>query len=262
MQSARILKQKIAQKQRVLGALIVDHLWLGLLEICMNAQFDYVIIDGEHVHHDGDLLSDAFALGRRADFPVLYRPGKTDAAAIRLALDLGPCGLLLPMVESARQLDEVREGMYMPPRGRRRPGGAGNRWVQSVNYAEWKSEVEDDLIILPQIESARGLEEVDAIAGHEITTHMACGPYDLSASLGVCWDPDSPKLFDALRRVREAAERRGKTLWGIAPLPLMQKLGLHFFCLTEPTLFMEAKLKELVKGVRENPPDPVVGTQK
>ena len=115
MNAARILRNKIADKKPVLGALIVDHLWLGLVEICMNAGLDYIIVDGEHVNHSGALLSEVFALGRMTQFPVLYRPGRTDAAAVRIALDLGPCGLLLPMIERGAQLDEVREGMYMPP---------------------------------------------------------------------------------------------------------------------------------------------------
>lgn len=55
--------------------------------------------------------------------------------------------------------------------------------------ATWKSEFEDDLVILPQIESIVGLENVNAIARHPLTTAIAIGPYDLSADLGVCWRP-------------------------------------------------------------------------
>jgi hypothetical protein len=42
------------------------------------------------------------------------------------------------------------------PRGKRRPGGPGNRWADDFNYAGWKTQVEDDLIILRKSRAGRG----------------------------------------------------------------------------------------------------------
>jgi 4-hydroxy-2-oxoheptanedioate aldolase len=250
MQPAANLKARIARGELTVGVLAIDHVWPGLVEICLRAGLDYLIVDGEHAGPPAPLLADIFALGRLAGFPVLYRPPVTDAPHVRFALDLGPCGLLLPMVNEAGQLDAVREGALLPPRGWRRPGGAGNRWVSGIQYDNWKAEVEEDLIILPQIESLVGLANVDAIAAHEMTTHLAVGPYDLSAHLGVCWKPESPELQAALRRIKEVAERHGKTLWGIGAPAVTEGLGLHFYALGEPLQFMETKLKELVADLR------------
>lgn len=250
MQPAAELKAKIASGEPTLGVIAIEHVWVGLVEICMKAGLDYLIVDGEHASPTGQTLVDVFAFGRVAGFPVLYRPPRADADSVRLALDMGPCGLMLPMVNEAAQLDGVRDGIYLPPRGWRRPGGAGNRWVSGINYDNWRTEVEDDLIIMPQIESEFGLANVDAIAAHEVTTHLACGPYDLSAHLGVLFDPANPVLLDALRQAKAAAERHGKTLWAIGPPAMVEPLGLHFYALTEPVSFMEAKLKELVAATR------------
>ncbi len=251
MKAARILRQKIAEKRPTIGVIVIDHLWQGLVEICMNAGADFMILDGEHADHGGVALSNAFAMGRTLDFPMLYRPGRTDAAGIRLALDLGPCGLMLPMIDRPAQLDEVRDAIYMPPRGRRRPGGAGNRWPKSFQYADWKQDVEDDLLILPQIESPEGVENAESIARHEVTTHLASGPYDLSARLGVCWDPEAPALVAALSRAHDAARRCGKTLMTVGPAALIRRLGLHFYVVAEPSSLLEAKLKELVAESRK-----------
>jgi hypothetical protein len=48
-------------------------------------------------------------------------------------------------------MDMVREAAWLPPRGNRRPGGPGNRWVREFNYEAFKTGVEDHLIIIPQI---------------------------------------------------------------------------------------------------------------
>ncbi len=245
MQAARILRQKIQSNQITTGALATFHFWPGLVEIAMKAGLDYLIIDLEHLTHSHEAVAEACAIGRRCDYPILIRPPVAEFTAIRLAMDLGPCGLLVPYVESMETIKTIRDAVYMPPRGRRRPGGPGNYWVQSVNYEDWRREVEADFIILPQIESQRGLNHVKEIAADELTTAIAVGPYDLSADLGVCWSPNDPKLQNALKQIRAAGAAAGKNMWMIGDGPTLVKAGFTFLCITEPTMMMAAQLGAL-----------------
>ncbi len=251
MESARILREKIADENRVTtGILCTFHFWPGLVEMAMKAGLDYLIIDLEHLTFDAAMVAEACAIGRRQDFPILVRPPAAEFTPMRLAMDLGPCGLLVPMVESGETMRVVQDAVYLKPRGRRRPGGPGNHWVGDVNYETWKATVEDNLVILPQIESRLGLENVDAIAGHPLTTAIAVGPYDLSADLGVCWDPSAEVLRSALDRIREAGRDAGKGMWMIGDGPRLAAEGYRFLCLTEPTMFLQAKLTELNAAAR------------
>ena len=172
---AKILKQKIASGSLTLGALSTFHVWPGLVEIAKRAGLDYLIVDQEHFTHGHEKVAEICALGRLIDFPILIRPPAVELTHLRLAMDLGPCGLMLPHVESAADLAVAQDAVYLRPRGKRRPGGPGNRWVDDFNYAGWKTQVEDDLIILPQIESRAGLANREAIAAHPLTTAMAMG---------------------------------------------------------------------------------------
>ena len=138
----------------------------------------------------------------------------------------------------------------MKPRGRRRPGGLGNFWVQDYQYTTWKTEVEDDLIILPQIESVKGLENAEAIARDSLTTAMAVGPYDLSADLGVCWQPNNPKLIDALQKIQKASATAGKTTWMIGDGAALIKQGFRFFCMAEPIMLLEGTLRNMVTQLK------------
>ena len=153
-------EKKLDDSQPVLGMLVMNHFWLELVEIAQAAGLDYMIIDLEHHPRDGELVANACRIGRLAGFAIFLRSRRTDAESIGEVLDLGPCGLLLPMIESAEQLDGVRDGIYLPPRGRRRPGGPGNRWAKQADYEGFKSTVEDHLVVLPQIESQTGLKNV------------------------------------------------------------------------------------------------------
>jgi 2-keto-3-deoxy-L-rhamnonate aldolase RhmA len=246
MKSAKILKQRINDKTLTLGVIATFHLWPGLVELAMRAGLDYMIIDLEHLTFDHDMVAEACAIGRRADFPILIRPPAAEFTPVRLAMDLGPCGLLVPYVENLATLNIVREAVYMKPRGRRRPGGLGNYWIRDYQYATWKAEVEDNLIILPQIESVVGLENAEAIARDPLTTAMAIGPYDLSADLGVCWQPDHVKLVEALARIQKAGAAAGKTTWTIGDAATLIKRGFRFFCLAEPIMLLEGTLRDMI----------------
>ena len=161
MKSAELLQAKISGGELVIGAMATFHLWPELIEMCRKARLDYLIIDWEHGAFSEELVALVCAQGRLLDFPVLVRPHANSFEAVSKIMDLGPCGLMLAMVNDTTILDEAREAIYLPPRGKRRPGGAGNRWVSGFHYENWKREVEDDFLVLPQIESRIGVENAD-----------------------------------------------------------------------------------------------------
>jgi 2-keto-3-deoxy-L-rhamnonate aldolase RhmA len=250
MEPALTLRRKLAAGDIVTGVLATQRFWPGLIEVVKNAGLDYLIIDLEHLTHDHETVAEGCTLGRLIGFPVFVRPPQADFTAIRLAMDLGPCGLLVPTVESLETMQVIQDAVWMPPRGKRRPGGPGNAWVSDFQYETWKTTVEDALIVLPQIETRTGLAHAKEIAAHPLTTAIAVGPYDLSASLGVCWRPDSPELQGALATIREAGRAAGKSMWMIGNGAELVKQGYTFLCLGEPVACLQAKLTELDRAAR------------
>jgi len=252
MEPARLLREKLDRRELTTGLLVTDHLWTDLIEISLRAKLDYLVVDMEHGAAGTDLVAEVCATGRRAGMPIFIRPRSNDYATIRLAADLGPCGFLLACVESASELDVVRDGLYLPPRGRRRPGGTGNRWIRDFSAETWRNDFEDQFIVLPQIETRVGLRNLAEIAAHELTTAMAIGPYDLSAELGVCGVMDSPLLRDALLAIRAAGEAAGKTTWMIgSDAAELVRDGWRFICIGEPTWILMAALREKVARAQE-----------
>jgi 2-keto-3-deoxy-L-rhamnonate aldolase RhmA len=250
MQPAKRLRDRIHRGEMTTGILAIHHVWPELVEVCARAGLDYLIVDMEHGPFSPETVAEICAVGRRSGFPVLVRPRANDYTNIRHAIDLGPIGFLLACVDSAQDLDVVRDAILLPPRGRRRPGGLGNRWVPDGLAATWKGEVEDDFLILPQIETRRGLKNVAEVVGHEITTALAVGPYDLSAELGVCGKMDDPTVIDALEIIRNAAGQVGKPAWMIGDGMELARKGWRFICLGEPTWILEEALRLKVKAAQ------------
>lgn len=251
MQPAIELRRKILSNRPTLGVLVTQHLWLDLIEILLGSGIDYMIIDTEHFDHGSPQIADACRLGRVANFPILLRPSRTDTEAIRIAMDLGPCGFLLPMIEDAAQLDRVRDGIYMPPRGLRRPGGPSNRWLKGFSYEDYRRDVEEHVIVIPQIESLAGMRNAQAIAAHPIVTALGVGPFDLSAQMGLCWKPEHPDLRAAIQHLKETAIAADKPLWMIGePFQLLQD-GHRFLCIGEPSSMLQAALTGITGKLRE-----------
>ena len=109
MNPAADLIERINSDRITTGVLVTDHLWPRLIEICKLAGLDYAIIDCEHGPHDDTTIAQACAVGRMLNFPVLIRPISYAYDQVRRAIDLGPCGLMIPSVESVEQLDIVRD---------------------------------------------------------------------------------------------------------------------------------------------------------
>jgi len=207
------LREKLAAGHPVVGVMATDHVWPLLVELCKKGGMDYLVIDREHGYHSDEVVAQVCQVARLAEFPVLMRTVSCEMSELRRAMDLGPCGLLLPCVESTSQLDMVRDAVLMPPRGKRRPGGMGNYWMKDFHYPTWRDEFEEHSIVIPQIETRVGVESVETIVNHPLVTAVGLGPYDLSADLGCCWDPDSAEHKAAIGRVREAADAAGKKVW-------------------------------------------------
>lgn len=252
MQPAAELKQRILAGDLTTGLLVTDHLWPQFVEIAKAAGLDYIIIDCEHQPHSAEAVALACMTGRLANFPVLIRPNQSTDAAIRAALDLGPCGLLLPNVESAAHLDMVRDAAWLPPRGNRRPGGPGNRWVREFTYDGFRKTVEDHLIVIPQIETPAALDRAEEIAAHELTTALGLGPFDLSTQMGICGaGVDHPQMQAALSSWRAAAAKVGKPVWMIGPGAKLVAMGFRFICLGEPSTLLTLALRSQVTELQQ-----------
>ena len=226
--TGKLLKEKLASNEPVIGLMATDHAWPLLVEICQRGELDYLIVDCEHGNLSDRDVSQICQVGRLADFPVLVRTISCEPTVVRRKLDLGPCGVLLPSVESTDELDQVQKAVWMPPRGRRRPGGLGNYWMKDFNYDTWRSDFEAHFIVIPQIESQAGVEAAPALAAHPLVTALGLGPYDLSADLGCCWDPENGDFQTAMAAVKAAADGVGKKVWAGCDGPALRDKGYTF----------------------------------
>lgn len=221
-------KKAIAQKQTQIG------LWLGLAdpyvaEIAAGAGFDWLLIDGEHAPNDlRTILSQLQAVAAYPDAHPIVRPVNGAPALLKQLLDVGCKTLLIPMVETAEQAQALVSAVRYPPHGIRGVGTALARaagWGRDTSYLE---SANDDVCLLLQVETAKGLENLEAIAAVDGVDGVFIGPADLAASLGYLGQPGHPEVTRVVGKALQDVARFGKAPGILALAPDLVQVYMDF----------------------------------
>lgn len=203
-------------RQRVLDGEILVGTWLVLgssltAEIAGNAGFDWVLLDMEHGMGANDsLLFQLQAIEGTPAVPIV-RVASNDPVLIKRVLDLGPAGVMVPMVNSADDARRLVQAMRYPPQGIRgvtpytRPANFGQ------GFKEYYATANNELLCVVQIETEEAVEHADEIAAVDGVDVLFIGPLDLSVGLGIMRQFDHPKYRAAVERIVSACRKAGKT---------------------------------------------------
>jgi 2-keto-3-deoxy-L-rhamnonate aldolase RhmA len=254
---ASTLKQRLAAKQLTLGPLLTFDFWPGYLEIFKAEGMHYAVLDLEHGSATLQQAEELCRVARLLDFPLIVRPEAIVFHLIRKYIDMGAAGLMLPWVERNDQIQTAVDAAFTPPRGRRGPGGPSIFHNRSLDRQGW-DEVEQNLFLMPQIETPSGVTDAAVIAANPSVDAIMLGPYDLSLNLGACGELDHPMVIDAILSVRKQCESAGKPC-GMVVGTAVQALawmdrGFHFLICSEPTAMVRQHAREMVTRIRDYTP--------
>jgi 2-keto-3-deoxy-L-rhamnonate aldolase RhmA len=163
---------------------------------------DFLFVDRQHGSPVLTRLEEIVRATDLNDLPVVVRVPREDPSMVTYLLDCGVRGIMVPQVEDPDTVREMsthvryRDGRSIASTSR--ASGFGAKDFEA--YVEY---VNDDLALLPMIETRAGLESVDAIAALDETTAIVVGPGDLAFSLDT--DIGSDHHRAAIDSVFEAA---------------------------------------------------------
>lgn len=186
-------------------------------EIIGLAGFDWLLLDTEHAPNDPlTLLPQLMALKDSASAPVV-RPPWNDPILLKRLLDLGFYNFLIPFVESAEQARQAVSATRYPPLGTRGVSMTqrSNRYGTVRGYFE---QINDNLCVLVQIESRKGVEAAEEICAVEGVDGIFIGPNDLAAAYGHLGNPNHPEVQAEIARIFAAAQRAGKAVGTLTPV--------------------------------------------
>jgi 2-dehydro-3-deoxyglucarate aldolase len=186
-------------------------------EILGYAGFDWLLVDGEHAPNDmSSFISQLQALKDSSSAPVV-RPPWSEPVIIKRLLDIGFYNFLMPWIETAEQARAAVAATRYPPQGMRGMG-TGHRSNRYGYVADYFTTINDNISVMVQIESAKGVDNAEAIAAIDGIDGLFIGPSDLSAAMGFMGQPNHPDVQAAMARVLAAANEHKKAVGILAPV--------------------------------------------
>ncbi len=211
------LIEKLQNREKIFATNLVSIQWSGIIEIFKNDVLDFLVLDLEHGTFSIEAVENLIRTARAYDLPVIVRAADTLYHLLSLCLDAGAAGLLVPRVESEDQARRAVDSVRFPPLGRKGFGGFSL-------VKEWPGveQFNSRILVLLQIESRRGIDNIEEILAVEGIAGIIVGPSDLSIDLGVPLQYDHPRLVEAAERVLSACQTRD--------------LSCGIYCATEPLI--------------------------
>ncbi|MDA1049415.1 MAG: aldolase/citrate lyase family protein [Planctomycetota bacterium] len=228
------VKQAIQAGQVSLGTFIFEFSTTGIGRIAAEAGAEFLIFDMEHTGWSVETIRMLIASSRSTDAVPIVRVPATQYHFMARVLDMGAMGIMLPMVESVEQAQLIVDSCKYPPMGRR--GAAftiSHDDYTGGDVATKIREANEHTLLIAQIETARGLDEVERIAQVDGIDVLWIGQYDLSSSLGIPGQFEHPDFVSAIGRVIAAANAHGKVA-GFMPLSVEEsrlRINQGFRCL-------------------------------
>ncbi|HHW48627.1 MAG TPA: hypothetical protein GXX14_08430, partial [Clostridiaceae bacterium] len=147
-----------------------------------------------------EMIEESLRIARLSDFPTVVRVPDSVPSFISRTLDMGADGILLPRVESIRQVETAINSARYFPRGRKGCGGYSNfRTEDQMSVDRYNS----NRMILIQMESMEGLAVLPKILNKykDELSGILIGPYDTSIMLGTPLNITSGAVVDYIKKV-------------------------------------------------------------
>lgn len=171
-----------------------------------NLGYDFLWIEMEHSPITLETARNMILATRGLKAMPFIRVPINELWTAKRVLDQGALGVIFPFTSSPELARQAVAACKYPPVGRRGygPGLAGFRWPAPEGYGPFANR---NVMVVTMIEEACAVEAIDEIVSTPGIDVIFVGTSDLSYSLGVGGQMDSPRLRDALQTIVAACRK-------------------------------------------------------
>jgi 2-dehydro-3-deoxyglucarate aldolase/4-hydroxy-2-oxoheptanedioate aldolase len=203
-------KTRLTEGKTVFGCGLQQYRSSEIPRLFAAAGFDYVFIDMEHGLFDLETVHDMISASVAAKITPIVRVGELLYSLVARVLDAGAQGIIFPRVEDVRTLENALSWTKFPPLGQRGFGVMPHLIdYQNQSFDTIVEHINATTLVVVQFETRTAMERADellAVKGFDVAM---VGPADLSVSLGVPGQFDSPLLVDTIKAFIEKCNRHG-----------------------------------------------------
>ncbi len=201
------LREKFGRKETAFGLWVTSEA-PAVTEVAALLELDWICIDLEHGYIDYKAIAGHLMAAKGSAMSVFVRPPSQELEPIKRVLDLGAHGIVLPLVDTASELEDAYEHFYYPPKGRRGIGGERSvKW--GLDLESYVRDANKELMLIPMIETQTAYEHLDSILAADGLETIFLGPGDMSASRGAVGEWEGPGVKEINLDILKRATERG-----------------------------------------------------
>jgi 2-keto-3-deoxy-L-rhamnonate aldolase RhmA len=220
-----------------------------------QAGFDFVFIDMEHSAFSLETVADMIAAARAASIVPIVRIPQAEYAFACRVLDQGAQGIIVPRVNTPKEVGDIVSWMRYPPHGIR--GYAATAAQTDFQHVAPESFIEAnnrETLCVIQIERREALDHLDEMLSFPGVDVACLGYMDLSVDLGIAGQLEHPQMVSIIERIIAAAHRHGVAAGIIGPQiePLIHWIqkGMRFISYSTETLLLQEAATSAVRRLK------------
>ncbi|WVO12916.1 hypothetical protein L204_100524 [Cryptococcus depauperatus] len=208
MEARLYLKNALAQKNPGLGFWCTLPGASTVSTVLSTGGFNWTLIDAEHgMITDKDYFELVQAITAKGASPIIRVPWNEEWM-IKRALDAGAQGVMTPMCHSAEDARRIVSYSKYPPLGTRGYGPMFCPPIFGCKSSEYDTGADKHLLVIVQIESRQGIENVEEIAKVKGLDCLFIGPFDLAKQMNVPFGGEEHE--SAISKTLKATHGAGK----------------------------------------------------
>jgi 2-keto-3-deoxy-L-rhamnonate aldolase RhmA len=201
-----------------LGTYIGEFAGPAIARIVQSAGCDFAMVDMEHSGFTFETAKSQLRHLHDAGVASTLRPPSKATHHIARACDVGAQGVMPAMLGSTEEARRILEVMKYVPDGRRGVAlGIAHDDYAPGPVADKFAAANRKTSLVALIETAEGVQNVEAIAAVDGVDCLWIGHFDLSCALGIPGRFDHPDFAAAVTRVVAAGKAAGKALGRLVP---------------------------------------------
>lgn len=249
------LKVRLARGESVWGTFVFEYGSPAVPRIMQAAGWDYILIDMEHASFGMETVASLLHVASAVGLPALVRVPELQRSLLSRPLDAGALGVMIPRVESKAQAEAIlRFTKYYPLGDRGMAPGTAHTAYRAVKGTQLIREANAELLIVIQIETRAGLENLDDILSVPGLDVAYVGPFDLSTSLGVPGELGHPRMLRAttafLRGCRRHGVIPGSWVGSVREGRDWMRRGARFLTYGADFLLAQEESRRVLRGLR------------
>ena len=206
-----LISKEVKNMERKVGTMISEIAFTNMPLIIKASNMDYFLLDYEHGGFDYSSMFNIISMANAINLECIVRLPNNQRKDIIKIMDIGACGVLLPMTNTKDDIKQVVKYAKYRPLGER--GVSTMRAHTMYNPSEillYQNEANAKTKVFAQIETKQGVLNFIDIINEEGVDGFMLGPNDLSDDYN-CLNEKNPKvIIDIIEKLGKLAHDNNK----------------------------------------------------